>query len=1333
MAEHHAQLCHPLAPSQTRSFLEDALPAAKGGLNLQQIVCTTAEPLDFSKFREAWQIVANRHVALGVAFRRDDRQQPYQRLWPPVDLAVSFEERPERTASEQAAFVERWLDEDRRHLFDLAHPPLTRISAFRFAGHAVAWIWTFHQILLDGRSARLVLEDFFACYEALAAGRPVLLPERRPFSELVSWHETQPARRGANDRAFWERLVTRDEIDSKLLLERPQAAADPAQEKLAVGLDAAARTALVSWASACGLSLKTVVLGAWGLLLSRYYRSSSVTFGTIRFCRRGLLEGTEGMIGPLLNYLPVHADVPAHVPVLAFLRGIQEQQAAMRDLRWTSPEVIRSSLPAAASEQLFDSCVLHQRVDPGRELNELLGGGGLRSFSIREKPTLPLLLVSSEEPQLAFEMIYRAGLFERNELARLMRCFVILLEQFPAHPGVAIGELELLSPDERAQGVGTLAGPDLPLAPDKGLHVWFEEQARRTPDALAIVAETTLTYAELDRRAESLARQLLEMNLGPDRLAAVFLPRSAALLVAILGTLKSGGAYLPVDVELPPARLKNLLEEANAGAVLTEPALAASLPPSGAPVIFVAADHAETGDGEHGPLPRVSGSQLAYAIATSGTTGRPKLVGVEHRQVSNLLAFATRELLQAADVRCVPFIDSPSFDSSISQIFTTLALGGTLISLPDLAALPHSPFFGKFTSLGATPSLLAAILKSGGLPPSVRLIGLGAEAVPPDLLQKLADLPQLRKVINYYGPTETTVYCTCSILLDRADATPAIDLRHRGRVIGRPIANTQAYVVDDFGHLAPPGAPGELHVSGAAVARGYLNAAGDAASNFHPDPFQSAPDARLYQTGDIVCLRPDGQLEFHGRKDRQLKCNGVRIEAEEIENALQDFPGIRQAVVDLRTDAGGPPRLVAYLAADAKSVSRQELKKALRLRLPDAMIPHHFVFLADLPVTSNGKVDRAALSRLPLDSSFTAQAAPWPTPQEKEMTALWERHLSRRPIGLHDDYFELGGDSLSAINLLAAIDRQFRVKLKPAVLFDHSTIADLLSVLKNPTPGTEAADFTPACALLPFREGGDGSPLVVLPGGSGTALVHYRHFADKLGADHPVYLLQYPYAVLLEKSDQPLARLAGHVAGQVLDTVGDRPFVLFGHCMGGLLAWHVAGVLRQRKGPPFRLVLYAPPAVQEGVNLTEDLREAATQSRLSLFFKAYRPAWEEWRMDHGSAWWTYLTFGRWMLANFLERRGWIRTREDRFRFVKLSYLRLLQNSPLEPFAGEALLIYHHEEAEIVCRSLWPSLCDRLRIEYIPGHHRVWQTSILSILPMIRERLQGMEKADSIVA
>jgi surfactin synthase thioesterase subunit/acyl carrier protein len=531
----------------------------------------------------------------------------------------------------------------------------------------------------------------------------------------------------------------------------------------------------------------------------------------------------------------------------------------------------------------------------------------------------------------------------------------------------------------------------------------------------------------------------------------------------------------------------------------------------------------------------------------------------------------------------------------------------------------------------------------------------------------------------------------------------------------------------------PPGATGELCIAGAPVARGYLNEVGDARKNFGFDIFMPGSGDRMYRSGDLVCVRSDGQLEFLGRKDGQFKFNGVRIESAEIENALNEFPGVRQAVVDLGTDIDGRKRVVAYLAVDGAEVSKSEVRRMLRQRLPDAMIPHRFYFLNALPVTANGKVDRRALAALRIEGRPAPEASMPPTATEKRMTALWEKNLSRRPIGIRHDYFELGGDSLSAVNLMAAIEKQFGVKLKSSVLFDNSNIADLVRTIEKLKEEPQSTGSVPVCGFTPLQESGTGFPLVILTGGTGTSFNHYKNFARKFAPNHPAFALQYPYALLLERSSDPLAKISDYIAEKIVEAVHDRPFVLFGHCIGAQLAWHVAAALRVRSAPPFRLVLYAPMIVDdESAPRTEAGK--VVRSRLGRLLDAYRPAWEEWRMDRGTAWWTYLTFAQYVIFNYLMRRGWVRSRKEPFRFVKLSYLRLVAGSPLEVYPGDALVIHHREEVNLDFEAYWYSVCaGNLRFEFFPGNHRLWQTSILAILPLVHEQLKSLEAEESVVA
>ncbi len=371
------------------------------------------------------------------------------------------------------------------------------------------------------------------------------------------------------------------------------------------------------------------------------------------------------------------------------------------------------------------------------------------------------------------------------------------------------------------------------------------------------------------------------------------------------------------------------------------------------------------------------------------------------------------------------------------------------------------------------------ILKMGGLAPSARLIGMGAEAIPADLLEKIDRVSQIRKVVNYYGPTETTVYCTCSVVLDRDDPRHTLDFAiGDGSLAGQSPTRASMSSTNMDTWRRPARRANSISRERplrAATSTRSARRRRILAPTFSCLNWANACTAR----GDLVCLRSDGQLEFLGRKDGQFKFNGVRIESAEIENALHEFPGVRQAVVELGTDAEGKKRVVAYLAADGAKLSKSEVRRMLRQRLPDAMIPHHFFFLDALPVTTNGKVDRRALALLRLEAQPAAGSSAALTSMEKRMTALWEKNLSRSPIGPHDDYFEMGGDSLSAVNLVAAIEKQFGLKLKPSVLLDNASVAELVRAIENPYDKQGSADSGPVCGFTALQESGDGAPLVI--------------------------------------------------------------------------------------------------------------------------------------------------------------------------------------------------------------------------------------------------------------
>jgi len=567
---------------------------------------------------------------------------------------------------------------------------------------------------------------------------------------------------------------------------------------------------------------------------------------------------------------------------------------------------------------------------------------------------------------------------------------------------------------------------------------------------------------------------------------------------------------------------------------------------------------------------------LAYAMFTSGSTGTPKLVGVEHRNVVNLLTYATTWLLDAADLRVVPFIDSIGFDSSVHQIFTTLTHGGVLLVEHDLAGLLRSSKRDRITSLGTTPGVLRRMLDTADLPPSVRVVGLGGDVIPEALIEDLRKRGTVRKALNYYGPTETTIYSTVAWLLDARDDSPA------GRVVGRPVANTRVYIVDDAGRIAPQGESGEICIAGAGVARGYLGAPDLTAERFGRDPFDPDPGARWYRTGDRGRLLPDGSIAFIGRIDNQFKLQGMRVDAEEIEAQIAFCPGIRQAAVALRRLDNDRTELVAFVVAEA-GMDLGRLRAFLRPRLPPLMIPTRLVPLERMPITTNGKLDRAALAGIatPSCGDHRAFAPPRDTVEER-LLAVWREVLGREDIGVDDDFFALGGDSLASARIIAMAEARFGVRLDAFTGFSTvAALAQRVGQAERGAPCTEATDGGARVTILrrQWMHVASWTGQRRTPGSLVVTLNHagrrqglfwcmqgyqeLRGLAAAVGEDQPVHGMRSGHLVM-RYTPETLDILARCYADEIMALQPEGAIRIGGNCQGGTVARLVALKLREQ-------------------------------------------------------------------------------------------------------------------------------------------------------------------------
>ncbi|HXO18881.1 MAG TPA: amino acid adenylation domain-containing protein, partial [Thermoanaerobaculia bacterium] len=706
---------------------------------------------------------------------------------------------------------------------------------------------------------------------------------------------------------------------------------------------------------------------------------------------------------------------------------------------------------ALSHSPLFQAMLILQNA-PGAAPR--LPGLRARPFTVGGEGTkfdLTLAFMEAEQ-RIAGQVEYNRDLFEAATMERLAAHFQALLAAAAADPALPAGDLDLLAAGERWQLLGEWndTAADFPADPaDSLLHEHFAAQAARTPATVALIAgDESLTYRELDVRANRLAHRLRALGVGPEVRVGIAMERTADLLVGLLAILKAGGAYVPLDPAYPRERLAFILADAQEGiaepVLLIQERLLDRLPGFRGRALCVDREReAIAGESAAAPPDEVLPGNLAYMIYTSGSTGRPKGVAIEHRSACALLHWASG-VFTAEQLAGVLAATSITFDLSIFEIFLPLARGGTVILAADALALADLPAAAEVTLVNTVPSAIAELLRLGAIPASVATVNLAGEPLKRALVDRLHERPQIEAVYNLYGPSEDTTYSTFTRVPRGAAAEPTI---------GIPVAGTRAYVLDRRQRALPIGVPGELLLGGAGLARGYLNRPDLTAASFVPDPFGGAGE-RLYRTGDLARRLSDGQLEFLGRIDHQVKVRGFRIELGEIEVTLLAHPGVREAVVLAREDAPGAPgdqRLVAYaVAAEAeRPPSGADLRAHLAERLPEHMIPAAFVVLPALPLLPNGKVDRKAL---PAPEQEGAGAAGYDAPRgpmEELLAGIWSELLRVGRVGIHDSFFALGGHSLLATQVMSRVREVLGVEVPLRRLFEAPTVAGLAAQVER--------------------------------------------------------------------------------------------------------------------------------------------------------------------------------------------------------------------------------------------------------------------------------------------
>ncbi|MFF7566047.1 amino acid adenylation domain-containing protein [Streptomyces pseudovenezuelae] len=1024
----------PLSPLQEgllfhAQYDDDQAPDVYAAQQVLELTGTVAP----AAVRAAGQALLDRHPNLRACFRRRDTGAPIQIVptdvelpWAEADLSAYDEDRRE-------AAWQRLLDEERMRRFDLARPPLLRHLLVRWGPDRYRLVITNHHILLDGWSKHLLFREFGALH---AGEHPAALPPPPSYRDYLAWLARQD--RTAAETAWRDALA---EVSAPTLLTPGAPTAPVLPHELIVELPEEQTARAEATARAVGVTLNTLVQGAWGLLLGRLTGRGDAVFGQTVTVRPPELPNVTSLVGFCINTVPLHVRWDEHDTVARFLTRLQERHAVLLPHQYLGLADIRR---ATGSGDLFDTLLAFENQPSATHTAQvtLLAG--------RDATHYPLTLAVLPGRRLALRLSYRPDLYDESGARTLLDRFTTVLAALSADPSRRVGEIEALLPGEREhllERTGTAAAP-----PEDTLPELFARQAARTPDATAVVHDgTRLTYAELDERSNRLAHLLADRGAGPERLVALALPRTPDLVVAVLAVLKTGAAYVPIDPEYPAERLSFML--ADADPVLLVAADATAPPGHALPVVTLDESRHHPSTPLRLPLPHPDNA--AYVIYTSGSTGRPKGVAVPHRNVVRLFT-STRHWFDFGPDDVWTLFHSYAFDFSVWELWGALLHGGTLLIVPFAVSRDAEEFLRllvreRVTVLNQTPSAFGELLRADAALPdtgdrlALRYVVFGGEALDPARVAEWytrhpQDAPVL---VNMYGITETTVHVTGLPL------TEDVAREGKGR-IGHAIPDLRTYVLDDGLRLVPPGTNGELYIAGAGLARGYLGRPGLTAGRFVADPF-GAPGARMYRTGDLARRSPDGGLEYAGRADDQVKIRGFRIEPGEVEAALTGHPDVSRAVV-LAKDG----RLVAYVVAAA--VDADELRRHAGRALPEHMVPAVVVRLDRLPLTANGKLDRDAL---PAPSAQSGGRAPR-TPQEEILCGLFADVLGvpAHRVGADDAFFDLGGDSLLAMRLADRIRAALGTALPVRSVFEAPTPAGLAELLRA-TEGVRRPELAP--------------------------------------------------------------------------------------------------------------------------------------------------------------------------------------------------------------------------------------------------------------------------------
>lgn len=1151
MRKEDIQNVYPLSPLQ-EGMLFHALLHPKADAYFQQVRIDLAGDVDEEAFREAWAFLVRRHDVLRTVFVHRNAPQPLQVVLREQALDFATEDIRSLPESEHEAWLTNYQAEERRKPFDLSRDRLLRVRLVRRGATRWSVVLSFHHILLDGWCQSVLFSELAAAYRARRLGQDPVLPAALPYGQYIRWLQQQDREAAL---AHWRTYL--DGYETAPTVPWRRSAVDGYElRRHEVMFDVRHSDALRALAARLNVTVNTLLQCAWGCLLGRYNGTQDVVFGSVVAGRPQELPGIERALGLFINTVPVRLAWQNGTPFEELAGRLQADFARSEPYQFLSLADIRGALPGAP--ELINHIFVFENY-PVERADAANGPFADLGFTVERMAVFEqtnydfnLTVLPGDTVLLRFE--YNARAFDPGDVARMEGHWRRFLDAVLADPRVTPEQIDILTPAERRVIVGEWGQAPARFPADVTAARLFVEQALAEPDRLAVVAGgERRSYGELLAAATRVAAALQAAGVGPEVPVGVCVDRSWEMIAAVLGVMLSGGAYVPLDPSYPPDRLAFMVSDLGARHLLASPCYRGLVTGAGgATPCVLSVDEALAGTGTT-PDPRalaaaIRPEQLAYVIYTSGSTGRPKGAMIEHRSLANAYLAWDQAYALRASIRVHLQMASLSFDVFSGDLVRALCSGGALVLCPRewlldaerLYALLREEHVECAEFVPAVLRNLAAYVRDAGLRlDSLRVLIAGSDTWTPDEYRAFRALcgPATR-LINSYGLTEATIDST--YYEAPAEAVPDT----RAVPIGRPFANTTLYILDRSGRPVPAGIPGELFIGGAGLARGYWNRPELTAERFVASPLPGEADQRLYRTGDQAQWLRDGNVEFIGRGDSQIKIRGYRVEAAEVEAALRGCPGVRQAVVVGRETPDGSRELVGYVVSD-NDLREEDVRRRLKDQVPDYMVPSRIVRLEAFPLTPNGKVNRRALPDPAAGHGLAAAhvaAEPPAHPLEQALADIWRGLLGRQDVGMTDNFFELGGHSLKATQLIARISKDLKRDVPLTAVFRFPTIRTLAEFLLSTNAGRGAGSsrgFYRLNAEAPHQ-------VFALPAGAGLGL-GYAALARQLNG------------VALHGINASLAAdpIGDYVAAlQAAQSKG--PYVLLGYCGGGNLAFEVA-------------------------------------------------------------------------------------------------------------------------------------------------------------------------------